>query len=218
MGSGSSQKKKFQNPNERNMNAALGEAENARNFGMQGMGGLMPALTDVNNSQSSFNQFMGVAPQLQGLIQGAQSPLEASLRDQQSRLARQATQDSAANLAGLGALYSGATIDSATRANAEAQQAVANQLGAQQINLFGSLAGQTMGQIQQGQLAGLQQYGNMYNQGLGILGQYGTPQFVEQRYKPGFFESGGLGSNIVSGIAGGFGQGVGSLIMGGGKK
>jgi len=188
--------------------AGLGALNKAMDFGM---GGLQNTINQIGSAQSLgnvvaaqnpqayWNAFMSQAPQLQGLIQGAQSPLEQGLRERASRLSQEAINNVASNLSGLGSLYSGATLEQASKAASQAFGDVASQLGSQQIGLFGNLAGQALGQAGSAyqdlfrnqlqaasgdignlfNLAGL--YGGIYGQGLQGITQYGTPTYYQER-------------------------------------
>jgi hypothetical protein len=153
------------------------------------------------------NQFLGTAPQLQGLVQGATSDLERGLQDQTSRLTGQAVRDVANEFSGLGALYSGAAQDVASQRAMEMAGNVANQLGSQQINMFGNLAGNALNNLQQSYQAapgfGLEAAGlGLQGAGLGLQGAQsvlGSEQAVRGQ-DIGLYQ-GNQGNQLQAGIA-----------------
>ena len=188
---------------------AFGSLTDLTNLGRQGLLGTQigQVQTDPN---AAFRQFIGQAPALQGLALGATSDLERALQRQTQDFTRQAAQQTAAEFSGLGALFSGATRDVASRRAAEAAERAATQLGSQQIGLAQSLLGQGFGAAQgaqqqalQAQLANqqarLSQFGtfaNLLGQGTGQLAGFGAPvigsqQFVAREPDKGFV--GGVG-------------------------
>jgi len=207
--------------------AGVAALTNESNFGKTGMEGAIAGMSPVAAQGVSFNpssywgNFMGQAGDLQGLVMGPQGDLQRGLTARAGELATQATQGAASNLAGLGSLYSGATLKAAGNANAQAFGDVANTLGQQSLNMYGNLAGQAMGNALgaqgqglsaaqgnqnanlQAQMANSQNslglaslYGGLYGQGVGGLAQYGTPTYTQSG------GSGGLGS-MFKGAAGG---------------
>jgi hypothetical protein len=155
--------------------------------------------------EAYWDLFMSQAPQLQGLIAGAQSPLEQALTERAQRLSSEATKAVASNLSGLGALYSGATIEGASKAASEAFSDVASQLGQQQIGIFGSLLAPTLQagltaqenqynralQAAEGDRAAqlnallnqAQLYGNIYGGALQSMAQWGMPTYYQETQK-----------------------------------
>lgn len=201
---GSYKGNEFDTPNAANTAWAKGQLMNATNFGRQGMQGVLAGLTaNPSDPNSIWGQFTSFAPQLQGLVQGSQSDLQRSLTARAGELARESGSQAASQLAGLGGLYSGATIRGVGDANARAFGDVANQLGAQQINLTGSLFNNALSTLPQTALGAAGLYGNIYGQGLQGITAFGEPQYVQKRYEPGFFESGGLGSGLLTAGLGG---------------
>ena len=204
--------------------AGVAALTNEANFGKQGLEGATAGITSFDPS-GYWKNFMGQAGDLQGLIMGPQGDLQRGLTARAGELATQATQGAASNLAGLGGLYSGATLKAAGDANARAFGDVANTLGQQSLNMYGNLAGQAMGSALGAQGQGLQAnmglanlYGGLYGQGVGGLAQYGTPTYVQgQSGGTGSMFSGALGGALAGGSipgAGWLGAGVGGTLGG----
>lgn len=162
----------------------------AQNFGKAGLTGALSGLTAAANDPTAYyNNFMGQAGGLADLVSGSLSPLQQSLSSRASDLAAESTSQAASNLAGLGSLYSGATLKAGADASAKAFADVANQLGSQQISLTGSLWNNALGAAQasesslrSSQLGALSNvagaYGNIYGQALqGITGM-GVPEYL----------------------------------------
>jgi hypothetical protein len=178
----------------------LGTGQNAEN------------LTASLQPQQQLETFLSGADQLQNVAQGPMSDLEQMMRQRQSELTQQATQDVASQFSGLGGLYSGAAQQAAGEEAAEAARDVGVQLGQQQIGLTGNLLQNYLNQIgQMGQaqaqtrlnaadlLRGL--YGQnlqAQNQLLGQLAGFGAPTYAapQMAYQPGFGQQ--MGSALAN--------------------
>ncbi len=176
-GSGSSTSTKH--INKQYSDTAMTALQNAENFGKTGLtGALSGRSADPSNPASYYNNFMSQAPGLANLVSGSLSPLQASLSARASDLAAESTSQAASNLAGLGSLYSGATLKAGADASAKAFADVANQLGSQQIGLTGSLWNNALGLAQNSAAQQVGAYGNIYGQALqGITGM-GVPEYL----------------------------------------
>lgn len=183
-GSGSSTSTK--QINKQYSDTAMAALTEAQNFGKAGLTGALSGLTAAANDPTAYyNNFMGQAGGLADLVSGSLSPLQQSLSSRASDLAAESTSQAASNLAGLGSLYSGATLKAGADASAKAFADVANQLGSQQIGLTGSLWNTALGASQAAQASQLGAlsnvagaYGNIYGQALqGITGM-GVPEYL----------------------------------------
>lgn len=165
--------------NKQYSDTAMAALQNAENFGKTGLTGALSGLSaDPSNPASYYNNFMSQAPGLANLVSGSLSPLQASLSARASDLAAESTSQAASNLAGLGSLYSGATLAAGADASAKAFADVANQLGSQQIGLTGSLWNNALGLAQNSAAQQVGAYGNIYGQALqGITGM-GAPEYL----------------------------------------
>lgn len=208
MGSGSYSNREFQNANPYS-DPTMKMLQNNTNQNKAGMEGALANLTGTG-AGSAWGNFMGVQPELQGLVMGASSPLQQMLDKQSQYNITRGVNQAGQQMSGLGAKYSGAMLDAGNRVGAESGANVAAALGGQQLGLYGSLAGQSMGNLFQGAGQAAQQYGNLYGQGMQLQAGLSTPDMVEKKHNAGFFEPGGLGSQL-----GGAALGLGGAMLGG---
>jgi hypothetical protein len=172
----------YQNINPLGNEAFLNLFGNVDNFTRQLQG------NTSSDPLSSIRQFLGIAPELQGLAMGATSDLERGLRDQSQRMVDESTSQVASEFSNLGSLYSGAAVDTAARRAGEIGGNLANQLGMQQLGLVGNMWNQGLGGLMQGQQNQLSMLGNLYNLQSGMAAPTMVAPTMAANYEPSFTE------------------------------
>ncbi len=188
MGAGSTSYQEVVSPDDyKNINP-LGNAEfqnlfgNLSNFtrGLEGNTSTDPS--------SAINQFLGLMPQFQNQIASASSDLGTGLRNQMQSMVDQSTSQVGNELSKLGAVYSGAFADIASRNAAEIGGNFANQLLGQQLGLYGSFGNTALQGLLSGQQGNLNALTNLY----GLQSGLATPTMVAPtmaaEYNPSFGE------------------------------
>lgn len=164
------------------------------------------------NPQGGINAFLGMAPELMGLVSGATSDLETAMRGRTSQTIREGIDTAGSELSGMGARDSSAFLEAASGigANASRDAAIAMNQGQMDLtgqlwnqglgqayganNLYGSLLSSLLGNSMQGQSSIL---GSMAGFGAPV---YGAPQY---EYQQGFLAQ--ILPSIISAAVGGGG-------------
>jgi len=147
--------------------------------------------------QGGLNAFLGMAPQLQGLVSGATSDLENAMRGRTSQTIRSGIDTAGSELAGMGARDSSAFMEAAAGIGANASRDAAIAMNQGQMDLTGQLWNQGLGQAYgsnnlMGQLLSSLLGNTMAGQSslYGTIGGFGAPVYgaPQYEYQPGFFE------------------------------
>lgn len=176
------------NPFTQGIMSDLGNEMNWLKGGMSGaygqMGNLIGAAAGANPN-AWFNSFMAASPAFSALATDRGRAEESDL----TRQTQKAASETAAQMSDLGAQYSGANFQAMNEAAMNTRQNWMNQILGRESNMLNNLYGTAMpqfGQAQQGQLQALLQgaglygqqganMGNLFGQGMGIMGQMGDP-------------------------------------------
>jgi hypothetical protein len=130
-----------------------------------------PTPTDPN---AAFNQFIGYAPQLQGLAQGSTSQFAQEQLGLADMMADDAVQDVLNQYSGQGAYYSGPAMQAAVEAAARPRQEAIAAITGQQAQTAGQLMGQGLQQMPGAYQAAGQQEIDLYNIGTNAALGLGT--------------------------------------------
>jgi hypothetical protein len=130
-----------------------------------------PTPTDPN---AAFNQFIGYAPQLQGLAQGSTSRFAQEQLGLADMMADDAVQDVLNQYSGQGAYYSGPAMQAAVEAAARPRQEAIAAITGQQSQTAGQLMGQGLQQMPGAYQAAGQQGIDLYNIGTNAALGLGT--------------------------------------------
>ena len=180
----------------------------------QGISALQGGVSDADYARAR--------EQARQTAEGAYTMYGQSARDLAQRQSRAAQEQIASELAGSGALNSGAALASIAEGTANPLLQAETNLAQLYGNAYTGTAGQLYGQAGQnlsniaslyGQ-QGAQQYG-LGGQALGLLGQYGQSQYIAPQYyqQPGIGDTLlGAGLGIASGFAGGLAGGLGGSL------
>lgn len=147
--------------------------------GAAGLGSLIPQMMGAAGSydpNASFNQFLSLAPQLQGIAMGSTNGMDKLLESQTRDMVRSAVGESSSQFSNLGAGYSSANIDAGHRAASTAGRDAAIALGNTQLGIYNNLLGAAMpltAANQQYRHQGLMQGYGMGLEGYGALGGLG---------------------------------------------
>lgn len=144
-----------------------------------GIQGLMPQIFGAAGSydpNASFNQFMSLAPQLQGLAMGSTGGMKEMLDAQTKEMIGSALGVSTSEFSNMGSGYSSANIDAGHRAAGSAGRDAAIGLGNTQLGIYNNLLGQAMpltAQNQQFKTSSLLSGLGLGLEGFGAMGNVG---------------------------------------------
>lgn len=188
---------------------AMDAAQSMQGFGQQ-------QLSERMDPEAFMNRFQADAQGAANVAFGHGSPVQQQLNALAARQSQQGLDMASNEMAGMGALHSGAASRAMGEAMANPFAQVQAQMGQQQLGMFGDFMNQAAGrQNLEAQLAS-----QLWGQGAGLMGQLG--QSASALEAPVYTErgpSGGLSSILGGGMAGATGGaafGTPGAIIGGG--
>lgn len=195
-----------------NVNPMTGNIYNMLQNQMAMSGAQMGGTTALGNIAA----LQGIAPGIQGLTGLLTGPYVQNAEQTRDLIQQEAMQGVAGMFANQGNLQSGAALSAMARGAAQPAAQAATQIAGLQSQMGSGLAQQFLGQ--RGQEYSTQ--AALTGQGLGLLGQYGMPEYWQPTYTQGMSPSVGLlqGAGAGAGIGSAFGPagaGIGAGIGGG---
>jgi hypothetical protein len=152
-----------------------------------GMAGQLGSSTSTDPS-AAIRQFLGLMPELQGVVSSATGDLGRGLREQSQRMIDESTSQVASEFSNLGSLYSGGAIDTATRRAGEIGANAGNQLAMQQLGLLNTFGNTGLQGLLSGQQNNLNLMGNLYGMQSGMAAPAMTAPTMAANYNPSFGE------------------------------